>query len=281
MITGIVDVGGGLRGIYAAGILDYCMVHDIRFDCCIGVSAGSANLAAYLAGQQGRNYRYYLEYAFRKEYMGLGNLIRSGSYIDLDYVYGTLSNANGESPLDYQTLIRNPAQLFVVATQAETGEAHYFTKADMGQDHYQALMASSCVPGVNRPYEIDGVAYYDGALGDPVPIQKAFAEGCDRVVLILTKPAAKTRTPGKDRLLARLIQRDYPMAAQQMRLRAEHYNQAVQMAKEYQAQGRMLVLSPDSIAGVDTLRRNRPALQRLYEKGIQDGSAILAWMDWQ
>lgn len=57
MVTGIVDVGGGLRGIHAAGILDYCMVHQLHFDCCIGASAGSANMAAYLAEQQRRSYR--------------------------------------------------------------------------------------------------------------------------------------------------------------------------------------------------------------------------------
>ena len=278
MRTGIVDVGGGLRGIYAAGVLDYCMVQDIRFDCCIGVSAGSANMAAYLAGQQGRNYRYYQEYAFRKEYMGTGNLLHTGSYINLEYVYGTLSNADGEAPLDYPAIMDNPARLFVVATQAKTGEACYFTKADMSQDHYQILMASSCVPGVNRPYEIGGIPYFDGALSDPVPIEKAFAEGCDRAVLILTKPAAIPRKPGKDRLLAELIQHQYPVAAQQLRLRAERYNRAVQLAMNYEKEGRMIVLSPDDISGVDTLKRNRPALQRLYQKGIQDGKKLLDWM---
>lgn len=29
---GIVDVGGGYRGIYAAGVLDYCMHKGIWFD---------------------------------------------------------------------------------------------------------------------------------------------------------------------------------------------------------------------------------------------------------
>lgn len=278
MITGIVDVGGGLRGIYAAGILDYCMVHKIQFDCCIGVSAGSANMAAYLAGQQGRNYIYYQEYSFRREYMGTRNLIQSGSYIDLNYVYGTLSNADGEYPLDYYALSHNPAKLFVVATQAETGQACYFTKEDMHPDDFRILMASCCVPGVNRPYEWNGVKYYDGALSDPVPIEKAFAEGCDRVVLILTKPVTVPRKQGKDRLLASLIQWDYPIAAQQLRMRAERYNRAVQMAKEYEAAGRMMILSPDDITGVDTLKRNRPALQRLYYKGLQDGKRVLGWI---
>lgn len=278
MVTGIVDVGGGLRGIYAAGILDYCMTHSIHFDCCIGVSAGSANMAAYLAGQQGRNYRYYQEYSFRKEYMGVGNFLHTGSYINLDYVYGTLSNAGGESPLDYDALLQNSAKFLVVATRADTGAVHYFTKEDLHQNDYQILMASSCVPGVNRPYTIDGVPYFDGALSDPVPIEKAFAEGCDRVVLILTKPAAIPRKQGKDRVLADLIQQHYPIAAQQLRLRAERYNRAVQLAKEYEKEGRMLILSPSDISGVDTLKRNRPALQRLYQMGLQDGTHLLNWM---
>lgn len=67
MKTGIVDVGGGLRGIYAAGVLDYCMDQGIHFDLGIGVSAGSANLASFAAGQRGRNFQFYTEYAFRKQ----------------------------------------------------------------------------------------------------------------------------------------------------------------------------------------------------------------------
>ncbi|MBO5165912.1 MAG: patatin-like phospholipase family protein [Lachnospiraceae bacterium] len=104
---GIVDVGGGLRGVYAAGVLDYCLDNNIEFDLGIGVSAGSANLASYTAKQPRRNHQFYTEYALRKQYMGLGNFIRKKSFIDLDYVYGTLSNSDGESPLDYVTMCNN------------------------------------------------------------------------------------------------------------------------------------------------------------------------------
>ncbi len=67
---GIVDVGGGLRGVYAAGVLDYCLDNNIQFDLGIGVSAGSANLASYTAKQPRRNHQFYTEYALRKQYMG-------------------------------------------------------------------------------------------------------------------------------------------------------------------------------------------------------------------
>ena len=68
MKNGIIDVGGGLRGIYGAGVLDRCLEEGIHFDCCIGVSAGSANMSSYIAGQHGRNKPFYDEYSFRKEY---------------------------------------------------------------------------------------------------------------------------------------------------------------------------------------------------------------------
>lgn len=52
MKLGVVDVGGGLRGVYAAGIFDFCLTEGIGFDVCVGVSAGSANIASYAAGQR-------------------------------------------------------------------------------------------------------------------------------------------------------------------------------------------------------------------------------------
>ena len=160
MKTGLVDVGGGMRGIYAAGVLDFCLERHIAFDCCIGVSAGSANVASFLAGQKGRNFRYYTQYSLRKEYMGMGNFVRLHNYVNLQYSYGALSNSDGEDPLDYAAMRENPAQFLIVAEEAVSGKPHYFTKDDIRQDDYRVLMASSTLPGVNRPFEIGGTLYY-------------------------------------------------------------------------------------------------------------------------
>ena len=62
---GVVDVGGGFRGIYAAGVFDYCLDNNITFDLCIGVSAGSANIASYMANQPRRNYQFYTDFGMR------------------------------------------------------------------------------------------------------------------------------------------------------------------------------------------------------------------------
>ncbi len=278
MKIGVVDVGGGLRGIYAAGVLDYCMDQGIRFDLGIGVSAGSANLVSYMAGQRGRNYQFYIEYAFRKRYMSLGNFITKRSYVDMDYVYGTLSNSGGENPLDYPALRDNSMEFYVVAADALTGEPKYFDKGDVRQDDYSIMKASSSIPFVCKPYVVQGRAYYDGALGDPVPVEKAFQLGCDRVVVILTKPEHVLRNSKKDEKLAAGIRKRYPAAAEKLCKRAQRYNESVALAQEYARQGKVLIIAPNDTCGVDTLKKDKESLQRLYDKGYLDGKKITEYL---
>lgn len=274
MKTGIVDVGGGLRGIYAAGVFDWCLDNNIKFDLCIGVSAGSANVAAYVAKQRGRNYRFYAEYSFRKEYMGIGSFLRKRSFIDLDYVYGTLSNSGGEAPLDYPKIMESNSEMLVVATNAETGEPKYFDKGDMKQDCYDIFKASSAIPFVCHPYSVEGIPYYDGALGDPIPIEKAFSLGCEKVVLILTKPKDIIRTPKKDETLAAGIRKKYPLAAEKLCKRAVRYNEGVELAKQYEKEGKLLILAPDDTCGMDTITRNLEAMKQMYGKGLRSAEQI-------
>lgn len=276
--TGVIDVGGGFRGIYAAGVLDYCLDHDIRFDVGIGISAGSANMASFTARQARRNLRFYTEFGLRSEYAGLRNFLEKRSFVDLDYVYSTLSNSDGEYPIDYAAFTDNPMEMITVATDARTGEPHYFTKADISADHFDVFKASSAIPTICRPYPVNGNAYFDGALSDPVPVEKAFELGCDRVVVILTKPENVLRNAKKDTALSRGIRRHYPAAADKLCARAELYNGEVALAKAYAREGRALIVAPDDTCGVDTLTRDRERLMRLYDKGYQDGARIEAFL---
>ena len=278
-MTGIIDVGGGMRGIYAAGVLDCCLDEKVCFDLGIGISAGSANISSFFAGQRGRNLRYYTEYTFRKEYMSLHNFRTEGSFLDLDYIYSTLSDSDGENPLDYSAIASNPASLLVIACDARTGEAKYFDKNDLAQDNYDIFKASCAIPFVCKPYFIQGVPYYDGALSDTIPLEKAFSSGCDRVVLLLTKPRDFVRTDTKDRFLAARIEKQYPRAAACLRSRAERYNRGVARAKELEKEGRVLIVAPENTEGVDTLTRDKGAFYRLYTRGYRDGHAVREFLE--
>ncbi len=48
----------------------------------------------------------------------------------------------------------------------------------------------------------------------------------------------------------------------------------VALAQEYAKQGKIIIISPDDTCGVDTLRKNRESLEKLYQKGYADGSKI-------
>lgn len=278
-MIGIVDVGGGLRGIYGAGVLDHCIDEKIHFDRCIGVSAGGANVITYMAGQKGRNYRFYYDYTFRKEYMSLSNFIKTGSYIGLDYIYGTLSNEGGEDPVDFDSVAAYDGEITVVATDAETAEPHYFGMNDFGRSNYRPLCASCCIPLVCRPVDIGGRMYYDGGVSDPVPIEKAFELGCDRVVVVLTKPVDFIRDGKTDSKGAALIEKKHPKIADALRHRAEVYNSTVRKAKEYEKEGRCLIIAPDDCCGVTTLSKNKNNLNALYMKGYEDAAKIKKFIE--
>ena len=244
----------------------------------IGVSAGSANIAAYLTGQKGRNYRFYIEYSFRKQYMGIGNFFFKKSFIDLDYVYGTLSNSDGEDPLDYRKIEQSPAEFVAVATEAETGDVKYFYKKDLSHNDYSVLKASCAIPVVCRPNTVCGVPYFDGALSDPIPCEKAFEMGCERVVVILTKPVNVRRTPDKDIRLAKHIRRKYPNSAERFCSRSELYNMQMEQLRAYEQERKAVIIAPDDTCGVDTLTRNSESMKRLYEKGYHDTQKILFYL---
>ena len=280
MKIGIVDMGGGYRGIYGAGVLDYCMDRHIQFDLGIGVSAGSCNLISYACGQDRRNLTFYSEFGLRKEAAGAGTYLHKKSLIDLDYLYSTLSNSDGEYPLDYPAFVKSPMEFYAVAVEAKTGTTRYFGREAFHQDDYSAIKASCSLPLFCHPYPVDGVPYYDGAIGDPIPFDKAFELGCDKVVVLMTKPVEERRSPDRDEKAARFLKRKYPAASKMLRNRARVYNAQVERALELQDQGKVFIVAPEpDTCGVSTFTRDQQLLRKLYQKGYEDGQKLEGFMN--
>lgn len=281
MKIGMIDVGGGLRGSFGAGVMDRCLADRAYVDYGIGVSAGSANIASYLAGQMGRNYIFYTKYTFRKEYMSLQSYLKDRNYIDLDYVYSTLSDTDGEYPLDYQALLDSGKEFYIVATNALDGQAKYFTDGDgMSLNHYDPLKASCCVPIVDQPYMIDGIPYVDGGLSDPLPVKKALLDGCDAIVLVLTKPRGHISDSVEYDLCARWLDRKgYHQAAEGMRKKVARYNEGFDIVEAMEKDGRAVIVAPQSLEGMKTLTKDVQAIKSLYMQGYKEGRAVKTFID--
>ena len=275
MKLGFVDVGGGTRGIYGAGVFDYLMDKGIEGDYFIGVSAGAANGASFLANQRGRNFVFYNDYAFRKEYMSIRNFIKKGSYLDLEYVYYTLSKKDGENPLDYKKIVKNKTEFKIVATNALTGNPVYFDKEDLSQDNYDPIKASCCVPVLCEPYKINNTFYFDGGLSDPIPYKKAFEAGCDKVIIVLTRPKNYFRNPKKDKKFVRVLKRKYPEAAGALEDRAKVYNKSLKEILELEKKNKVIIVAPCDTSNLKTLTQDHKELEKLYEMGKEDAKNLL------
>lgn len=276
--TALIDVGGGFRAIFGAGVMDSCQEEGITFDHCYGVSAGSANMVSFLAGQHGRNHKFYTEYAFRKEYASFDSYVKHHNFANLDYVYGTLSNHDGEYPVDYEAFAANPTGFTVIACNALDGSAKYFDKSDVHYDDFNIMKASSAVPVACEPYVIDGVPYFDGGIVDPVPVQKAIDDGYDRIVLVLTRPKDVLREQKRDIAPARILRHSYPAAAERLLNRYATYNDEVALAKEDERDGRVLILAPDDLCGLSTLSKSFEGLELMYRKGYAAAGAIANYL---
>ena len=116
-------------------------------------------------------------------------------------------------------------------------------------------------------------------MSDPIPLEKCFEAGCDKVVLILTRPKDYERDPRKDEIATKLIQGKYPEAARTMSKRAIIYNTELWLAKKYEEQGKVLIVAPDDIGGMKTLKRDKDAIDLLYRKGFADAEAIRKFVE--
>lgn len=269
-MVGIVDVGGGMRCIYSSGIYDCFLKENIKLDYCLGVSAGSANLATYVAGQMGRTRRFYSEYALRNEYMSAGCFVKNGSYIDLNYVFSVLTNDDGEDPIDYDAMVKNPAKLLCAATRGSDGEGVFFGKDDFKRNDYYVLKASCAIPIVCKPIEISDDAYFDGGIAEPIPFKKAFEDGCDKVIIVLTKPREMYTTKKKTIALGGKILKKYPNVAEKMATLPERCTSLLDEIAELEKAGKVFVFEPDDCLGANTLTRDKHTLLRLYSKGYND-----------
>lgn len=271
---GIIDVGGGMRGIYGAGVFDYLIDKKIELDYAIGVSAGSANIASYLSKQKGRNKVYYQEYSYEKEYMSLRNYITKRSFIDLDYVYGTLSNSDGKYPWDFDKAMKSKTEMVVVATDAKEAKPVYFYKKDYKKDDYGMFKASSCIPIVNKAYNWNGKDYYDGAITDPIPIEKAFEDGCDKVIVVLTRPIDYRKETQYVGTFKR-IKKKYPKMLEKLYARCDLYNRELErILEKYVPIKKALVIGPEDVFGISTLKRTKESMEKLYQEGYKDGRKI-------
>lgn len=270
MKLGLVVEGGGMKCAYTAAILDRFLDDKVRFDYVIGVSAGATCAASYLAGQRGRNRRFFTEHVTEPDYMGASAFLRSGQFFNLKYIYRDLTAEGGGDPLDRDALLANPSSLLAVATDRETGRPVYFSKEQTTSQDYRIYMATCAIPVVCKPIEIDGRYYYDGGCSDTLPVRKALDDGCDKVVVLLCRPKNTVREPEKHKGIYHKVLRHYPELVSQLDHRYIRYNKCLESTRKLEEKGHALIIAPDEPLKITTYTKDPKDLQGLYDTGLRE-----------
>ena len=267
MKTGIVLEGGASRGVFTTGVLDTMMEKGLEFDYCIGVSAGAGNAMHLKSRQPGRAYDL-LVGGEEESFYGWQQARKSGKLIDLDHMYHEKSY-DPDLPFDFGAYYANPMFCEYVVSCCETGNSEYLHE-DVYQKRLLDIVKASCsMPGITGVVSLDGKHYLDGGVTDPMPVERAFEMGCDKVVLVLTKPAANLNPTDYARLrplMSRLYKRRYPEFYAVLMSRVRRYLLQMGQILEMERSGRIFVIRP-SHCEISTLEQDREKLRAYYAQG--------------
>lgn len=270
--TGLVLEGGGVRGIYTAGVLDVFMEHSLTFDGVIGVSAGAIHGCSYLSGQKGRSIRYYRNYVRDPRFMSIRSWLLTGDIVGAEFCYHTLPDEL--DVYDHEAFLRNPTPFYAVCTNVETGQAEYLRLRDM-RGQIEALRASASLPYFSRLVELDGKKYLDGGCADSIPVDAARDMGYARNVVVLTRDAAYRKSPEMTGL-AKLLYRRYPAFIRTMENRHTMYNAQVERIAELEQEGSVFVIRPEKPLSIGRLENDVDKVQQVYDQGRADAEKSLA-----
>lgn len=268
--AGLVLEGGGMKGVYTAGVLDFFLDKGIEFSSCYGVSAGVHQLCSYLSRQKERGYRVYVDYLDNKYYCGARSLLTSGDLFNVKICYELIPNYL--YPFDEETFEKYEGKAYAVVTNIKSGRAEYIriksTKEDM-----DAIRASSSLPLVSRNVKIGDNLYLDGALTDSIPIRKSILDGNTKNIVIMTKETGYRRKPVSMSTLSLLKVRyfKYPKVYELMKGRHIEYNATLDFLKNQEKNGQAFVIRPEYDSGVGRIEKDTEKLEILYHMGYQDG----------
>ncbi|OGX68605.1 MAG: patatin family protein [Paenibacillus sp. RIFOXYA1_FULL_44_5] len=276
---GLVLEGGGMRGVYSAGVLDYLLEQDLHFPYVIGVSAGACNASSYISKQIGRNKKVTIDYIRDPRYLSYRNWFKEKSMFGMDFIFDQIPREL--EYFDFSSYEQSDQQFIVGATDCYTGKPVYFAK-DQADALLPVIRASSSLPFFSPIVQHDGYTLLDGGVADPIPVHKAIEDGNTKNVLILTQPADYRKNPFKWKWLAKKIYPEYQGLVEALVNRHLVYNETLDYIAQLEKDKQVFVIRPESSLQVKRMEKNEVKLRSIYERGYQDTSKVfedlMAWI---
>jgi predicted patatin/cPLA2 family phospholipase len=269
--TGLVLEGGGMRGVYTAGVLEFFMEQDLYLPYIIGVSAGACNAASYLSRQKGRNKIVNIDYVTHPEYLSYRNLIRKKQLFGMDFIFEEIPNRH--VPFDFDTFHQSKEKFVIGTTDCYTGEAVYFEKSEH-KDHVLGLLrASSSLPFMAPIVEYQERSLLDGGISDPIPVRQSEREGNKKNIVVLTRNEGYRKSSSKFNWMTRRVYPKYKGLLSAIEKRHQVYNETIDYIEERNMEN-IFVIRPSKPLEVGRVEKNPVKLTNLYQQGYVDAKQI-------
>ena len=266
MKTCLVLEGGGLRGIYTAGVLDEMLDDKIKVDAIISVSMGSLIGINYLSKQKGRALRYNLKYCNDKRFMGFHSLITTGNIANKEFDYYEIPDKL--DPFDYKEFKKSKTKFYCTVSNLDTGKAEYIEITDC-KSQVEYLRAGSSMPGVSKIVKIDGNKYLDGGITDSIPIKKAQELGYDKIIVVTTRPIEYRKKKSKMKTV-QTIYRNYSNFKKAIASRNKRYNETVEEIIKLEKDKKIFVIRPSKAVKISRVEKNKDKIQAQYNLGVEE-----------
>jgi len=263
--VGLVLEGGGMRGLFTAGVIDVLMERGIQFPLAVGVSAGACFGVNIKSLQIGRALRYNLQMMGNPKYMGLGSFLKTGDYINADFAYHVVPTQI--DIFDTETYVQQPMQFHVVCTDVDSGMPVYKNLERIDYEGLEWIRASASLPMISNPVLLEGHRLMDGGLSDSIPLKYIEGQGYQRNVVILTQPLGYRKKKVSRPWLYRFLCRQYPKMAELLIARPANYNTQLEYVEAQARAGSVFLIAPPEKLQIGRVEQSKEKLQMCYDMG--------------
>lgn len=274
--TGLVLEGGGMRGVFTCGVLDYLMDHKISFPYTVGVSAGACNGLSYMSHQRGRGKYSNIDLLAKYKYIGIRPLLKKRGLIDQQLLFHRFPDRI--LPYNYKAYAENPNRFEMVTTDCRTGKACYWEEKYDEKRIIDIVKASSSLPYACPVIYVDGRPMLDGGIVDSIPLLRAYEQGYDKCVVVLTRNRGYRKSE-KKAFVPNFIYKQYPRLRVALRNRNKLYNAQLELVERLESEGKIVVIRPEKPIVVDRMETSTQKLTDLYLEGYACAQKVMEGLE--
>ena len=267
--VGLVLEGGGFRGCYTAGALNWLYDNGINIKYSVAISAASCYAFLYATGRIEQMKEISIKGIKEKSVIGIVPLFKEGTLLGSKFLFNKyfapyfkdawkdLKNSDSDVEIGLYNMSKQELQYF--------GKNQYDEKGDI-------VRASCVLPLTGKMTELNGDKFLDGGIRTMISIERSREKGHQKNIVIVTKDKNYVRKPNGFFLtnLLRLVYHKYKTMLTTLDGRVDTYYHEMQLVYDGEKDGNTILIRPSKDCGVGRFSGSLEQMEEMYQLGYQD-----------